>query len=338
MAVLAEASDGLAPAYGADPWTGRAIDMLRRWFERDVMVFFVGTGSAANGLALASVGKPGGVVFSHVDAHIVRDEPGGIPFFLPGTMIDQVDGPGGRIDPHALAARLADYPAGDVHHGRPAAVSIANVNEIGQTYAVSEVAEIAAVAKSRGAAVHMDGARFANALAHTGASPADLTWRAGVDVLSLGFTKTGGWCAEALVYFDAGMREDVAYRHKQAGQLLSKNRFAAAQFVALLHEDLARTLAHKANGRADEIHQVLTSSNRAAPLFPPQSNEVFAYIEPQSIEALDRAKLITAPWSSRSSQLPPPPDPTWRMRRFVASYRSSEADIARLSRTLGVSN
>ncbi|MEM0907791.1 MAG: beta-eliminating lyase-related protein [Pseudomonadota bacterium] len=334
MAVLAEANDGEVPAYGNDPWTGRALDLLSEQFERDVAAFTVSTGSAANGLALASFHKPGGVVIGHVDAHFIRDEAGTPLLYSPGMAVDTVDGPRGMVTADALAQRLADYPAGGVHHGRPTTVSISNVNEIGQCYRASDVAEIAAVARRHGCALHMDGARFVNALAFTKASPADLTWRAGVNVLSLGLTKTGGWCAEVVIFFDPAMREDASYRHKQTGQLLSKNRFAAAQIVALLEDNHALTLATHANSMAEQLGDVLRVSNHATLALPVQSNEVFAYLSPEAAAAMKRAQINAYAWASRSEHLPDAPAADWALHRFVASFRTTDTQVTAVETAL----
>lgn len=336
MAALAEANEGVAPAYGNDAWTGRAHDILSDQFERDVAAFFVATGSAANSLALASVSRPGGVVFCHTDAHAAHDEAGAPLLFAPGTQIELVDGPDGRIDPKALAARLAGFAPGDVHRGRPAAVSITNVNELGQCYSTADVAEIAAIARKRGCAVHMDGARFVNALAHTGASPADLTWRAGVDIMSLGLTKAGAWCAEAVILFNPALREEFAYRHKQGAQLFSKNRFAAAQFVALLEDNHGRTLAAHANRMGQAVADAINASDDAQLLLAPQANEVFAFLSPAAAGRLREAKIaFAAPWHRRSAHATEPPAPDWTLSRFVASFRTTDAEVAALAQALG---
>jgi threonine aldolase len=334
MAALAEANAGDAPAYGGDGWTGRALELLAGWFERDVAAFFVSTGSAANSLALASFARPGGVVFCHADAHIARDEAGAPALFAPGQTLHHVDGPAGRIDPAALATALEAYPPGVVHHGRPTAVSLTNANEYGQCYRPADIAGIAALARSRGLAVHMDGARFANALAFTGASPAELTWRAGVDALSLGLTKTGGWCAEVLVFFDPAIGEDAAYRHKQAAQLLSKNRFAAAQVCALLEDDHVLDLAGHANAMARALCEAMEAADDAAPVFAPQSNEVFAWLAPSAVTRLAEAGFVVRQWPVHSAAIPAPPDDAWRMFRFVASFRTTEAEVDRFRAAL----
>jgi threonine aldolase len=199
---LTEAMADHAPGYGSDSWTAAAEAAIAAWFEHEVAVFFVATGSAANSLALAHASRPGGVAFCHADAHLAADEAGAPSFLGGGLVLERVPGPLGRIDPDGFREKLALYPEGVVHHGQPVALSITNVTEYGTCYAPAEVAALAGIAKARGMSVHMDGARFANALAHLGCSPADLTWRAGVDALSLGFTKAGCGCAEAVGFFD----------------------------------------------------------------------------------------------------------------------------------------
>ncbi len=334
MATLAEANDGQAPAYGNDVWTGRACDLLSRWFERDVAVVFVSTGTAANSLALALYSKPGGAVICHTDAHLARDEAGAPLLFAPGTQLDVVDGPNGRVTTEGVAKRLSQYTPGVVHYGRPAVVSITNVNEMGQCYALQDIAELAALAHGRDCALHMDGARFANALAHTGASPADLTWRAGVDVMSLGFTKTGGWAAEAVVLFDPAMREEALYRHKQAAQLFSKNRFAGAQFVALLEDNHVMDLAGHANAAAAKVAATLEASGAASLVLPTQSNEVFAFVSPDALARLDAAGIVCAPFGFRTAYLPDAPHDGWELRRFVASFRTDDGEIDALAKAL----
>ena len=335
MGVLAEANRGIAPAYGNDEWTERARGLLNEVFEREVAAYFVSTGSAANAIALASFAGPGAVTLCHIDAHIARDEAGAPGLFAPGMVLDPLDGEAGRLTPEGVSDALAEYPQGVVHHGRPTAISLTNVNELGQCYGAPQIAEIAEIARSRGLAVHVDGARFMNALAHTGRSAADLTWRAGVDVLSLGLTKTGGWCAEAVVYFDPARANEAAYRHKQAAQLLSKNRFAAAQFVALLGDGHALALAEHANRMAGSLAEVLDASPEAALLHQPQSNEVFAFLAPTACEGLAAAGITAYPWAARSKHMPAVPHANWVLSRFVVSYRVEESDVAHVAAALG---
>lgn len=335
MAVLAEANEGLAPAYGHDHWTGRAHDILSDQFETDVAAFFVATGTAANSLSLAQFARPGGVAICHPDAHVGGDEAGAPHLFSPGLQISPVDGPAGRISPKALSARFAAF-TGNVHHGRPVAVSIANINELGQCYSTADIAEIAALARRHDCALHMDGARFVNALAHTGASPADLTWRAGVDVLSLGLTKCGAWCAEAVILFNTKLREDFSFRQMQGAQLFSKSRFVAAQFVAMLEDNHALGLAAHANTMGARIAAVLRDTPHSALLLEPQANEVFAFLSPDAATRLREADIAFAPWQLRSAHAAAAPHEGWILARFIASFRTTEAEIDALASAIGV--
>ncbi|WP_108659838.1 threonine aldolase family protein [Acuticoccus kandeliae] len=334
MEALAAANNGLAPSYGADVTTAKATEALAAYFEKEIAVFFVSTGSAANSLAVASYSRPGGVVFCHVDAHLARDEAGAPGLAAPGLMLDLLDGPRGQIAPEALRARLAAYQEGNVHHGQPALVSLTNANEIGQCYTPREVATLAEIAKERGVPVHMDGARFSNALAFLGVSPAELTWRSGVDVISLGFTKAGAWCAEAVVFFEPLMKRDVAYRHKQLGQLFSKNRFVAAQVGAMVKDEHALTLSRHANRMARAVADALSESGKGQILYPPQANEVFAYLSPELAARLADLGIKAGQWESLSRTMPGPRSPDWSLYRFVASFRTSDGDIAALKQAL----
>ena len=207
-------------------------------FEREVAVFFVATGSAANALALASVNKPGGVIFCHSDSHIMVDECGGVEFLTGGARLAGVEGHAGRLDPQRVAAAIARFEPGFVHSGQPMAVSITQMSEAGTVYGIDQIRAISAIARERGLPLHMDGARFANALSHLVVSPAEMTWKAGVDVLSFGGTKNGCIGAEALVIFDPAKAAEAPYLRKRAGQLFSKSRFIAAQFDAYFRDGL----------------------------------------------------------------------------------------------------
>lgn len=327
MALLAEANAGPAPAYGADAWTRRADAAVAEFFEHEVATFCVATGSAANSLALAALLKPGGVVFCHVDAHIARDEAGAPVLFAPGTVLHLVDGPAGRIGIDDLAAALASYRPGNVHQGRPGVLSLTNINEIGQPYTPDETADLAAQAKARAMAVHLDGARLMNAVA-CGLAPADLTWRAGVDAVSLGLTKTGGWCAEVVVFFDPARAEDARYRHKQGAMMFSKNRFAAAQVVALLTDGHALDLARHANAMAARLADALAAAG-AVLLYPAGSNEVFAWLTAAAADRLAPAGITAYPWHAYSGRHPAPPTPEHGLHRFVASFRTTADEVER---------
>ena len=246
-----------AAAYGnayGDSAIDRAVDArFNEIFEREVAVFLVGTGSAANGLALASVGRPGGVVFCHRDSHILEDECGGVEFLAVARLLG-VDGRAGKLEPDGLSAALARFP-GFVHSGQRMAISITQQTEAGTVYSPRKFARSPSLARQHALPLHMDGARFANALAHLGVSPAEMTWKAGVDILSFGGTKNGCIGAEALVFFDPEKAREAPYLRKRAGQLFSKSRFIAAQFDAYFRDGLWLELARHANAMADRLRQ-----------------------------------------------------------------------------------
>ena len=239
-------------------------------FEREVTALWVSTGTAANALALASLCPPHGAVICHREAHIQIDECGAPEFYTHGAKLLLGEGEGAKLSPETVRA-IAQGIRKDVHQAQPHVVSITNATEYGLTYRAAEVAAIGAVAGELGLHLHMDGARFANAVASTSASPADLTWRAGVDALSFGFVKNGGMSAEALILFDPDLAEASRYRRKRGGHLLSKGRFLAAQLLAMLEDDLWLANARAANGGA----QALAAAATGRLVHPVEANEVF---------------------------------------------------------------
>jgi threonine aldolase len=257
-------------AYDGDAWSRRLDGAFSELFETEVRSFWVTTGTAANCLALAAMCRPYRSIICHRDAHIEVDEAGAPGFFTGGAKLLLVDGPGAKIAPQAVAD-ACDSVRKDVHQVQPAALSITNATEYGLVYRAPEVAALGQVARERGLAFHMDGARLANALASTGETPADVTWRAGVDALTFGFVKNGGLNAEALVLFRTEVADEIAVRRKRAGHLLSKGRALAAQILALLENDLWLDNARAANSAAQALAQ-------AAPqrlVHPVEANELF---------------------------------------------------------------
>ena len=230
MAALAAANDGFVLGYGNDDFTQRVEDRIGEIFERPVSIFLVPTGTAANALALAHLTPPWGAVFAHAEAHIITDECGAPEFFGGGIKLIGLAGAGCKIPPETFAAELSQYAGHAPHQVVPAALSFAQATEAGTIYRVSEIANLAELAHARGMKVHMDGARFANALTRLNASPAEATWKAGVDALSFGATKGGALAAEAVVFFDPAVAGHMGERRKRAGHLLSKHRFMSAQF------------------------------------------------------------------------------------------------------------
>jgi threonine aldolase len=264
------ASNRLDTAYDGDEWSQRLDSAFSELFETDVRALWVSTGTAANCLALAALCQPYRGIICHRDAHIEVDEAGAPGFFTGGAKLMLLDGEGAKLTVGAVSD-ACDLIRNDVHQVQPSTISITNATEYGLVYRASEVAALGAVANARGLALHMDGARFANALATTGESPADVTWRAGVDAMSFGFVKNGGLNAEALILFRTELFDEVAVRRKRAGHLSSKGRMLAAQILALLEDALWLDNAKASNAAAQSVA-------RAAPqrlVYPVEANEIF---------------------------------------------------------------
>ncbi|MGD9477351.1 threonine aldolase family protein [Shinella sp. G-2] len=323
---LVEAAGGFASAYGTSDLDKRVEKIFSEIFEREVAVFFVGTGTAANSLALASFNRPGGQVFCHREAHVNMDECNAPEFFATGSKLVPIDGSAGKMTPDALAAAIGRFPPDFVHGGQPMAVTITQATEAGTAYTLDEIAALSDVTKKAGLPLHMDGARFANALVHLDATPADMTWRRGVDILSFGGTKNGCWCAEALVLFDPAKARQMHYLRKRSAQLFSKSRFIAAQFDAYFRDGLWLNLARHSNAMANRLAQGFAASGKARLAWPTGSNELFAILRNDAAAAL-RAKGATFyDWH-------PGPDLKAGMRedetliRLVTSFATREADV-----------
>ena len=282
---VAGAAAGQMLPYGNDPYTERARRRLGEIFERDVDVFPVSTGSAANGLSLAALTPPWGSVLSHPESHINTDECGAPEFFTNGAKLVGVPGPDSKIDPAALATAVRRR-AGDVHSVQPSVVSISQATESGSVYTLEEIRRLSGIAKDAGLRVHMDGARFANALDQLGATAAEMTWKAGVDVLSFGATKNGAMTADAVVSFDPALAGELAFRAKRAGQLTSKMRFQTAQLDAYLTDGLWLRNARQANEMAARLGDGLKSIAGAGLLATPQANIVFCRLPQDVTEGL----------------------------------------------------
>jgi threonine aldolase len=286
-------------------------------FEREVTALWVSTGTAANALALASLCPPHGAVICHREAHIQIDECGAPEFYTHGAKLLLGEGEGAKLSPETVRA-IARGIRKDVHQAQPHIVSITNATEYGLTYRAAEVAAIGAVAGELGLHLHMDGARFANAVASTSASPADLTWRAGVDALSFGFVKNGGMSAEALILFDPDLAEASRYRRKRGGHLLSKGRFLAAQLLAMLEDDLWLANARAANGGA----QALAAAAAGRLVHPVEANEVFVRMTTAEAAALRVQGFDFYDWGPSEV-------------RLVTSWNQPEAEVAALAAAIG---
>ncbi len=321
---IVRANEGFAPGYGADAWTGEVERRLSEIFEREVAAFLVPTGTAANALALAHVVPPWGVVLCHAESHIATDECGAPEFFGAGLKLVGLSGAGGKIAPDVLQAALKGYGGHSPHQMIASALSITQASEAGTVYRLDEIAALCDVAHERALAVHMDGARFANALVRLQVTPARMTWRAGIDVLSLGATKLGALAAEAVVFFDAERAAFFAERRKRAGHLLSKHRFLAAQFAAALAEDRWLALARHANAMADRLAQKLAAIG-LAPVWPVEANLVFVAL-PRALDARLRAAGATYyVRPSASVEL----DVDHVLARLVTSFATREDEIDR---------
>ncbi|PJR13040.1 threonine aldolase family protein [Sinorhizobium meliloti] len=274
---------GFVPAYGTSDLDRAVERKFCEVFEKEVAVFFVATGTAANSLALSSVQRSGGVVFCHTEAHVAKDECGA-PDFFSGMRMVPVGGLESRMEIGALKAAVSVFPEDAVQHGRAAAITITQATELGTTYSLSEIEEICDVAHQRRIPVHMDGARFANALVALETTPAEMTWRRGIDMLSFGATKNGCWCAEAIIFFNPEAAADLPFLRKRAGQLFSKSRFIAAQLDAYLDDDLWMRLARHANRMADRLRSELTTVG-ARVAWPTSTNEVFAFLPKTKVES-----------------------------------------------------
>ncbi len=307
-----------AMPYGNDDLTHTVERKIGEVFERECAVFLVGTGTAANALALSTLAPPWGVIYCHPGAHIMTDECAAPEFYTGGAKLEAIDGPHGKVDIETLAAAIGRAGAGVVHHAQPAAVSLTQATEAGTVYTNDETAAIAELAHRHGLALHVDGARFANALVRLGCAPADATWRAGVDALSFGATKNGALAAEAVVFFDPAKAAQFGFRRKRAGQLWSKMRFLAAQFDGYLKDELWLANARHANRMAAELAQGLARIPGASIEHPVEANEVFVTLPENVIRGLEADGFRFYRWQGDDQP----------MLRLVTGYNTDPAHVA----------
>ncbi len=319
-AALAAANTGTETSYGDDTASGGLEARFADIFEHEVAVFPVLTGTAANALALSVMTPPFGSVYCHADAHIRVDECGAPEFYAGGARLVALDGADGKIACADLAAALGAAGAGDVHRVQPSALSLTQLTECGTAYRVDEIASLAEVARDYGLRVHMDGARFTNALVGLGCTPAETTWRAGVDILSFGATKNGAWAAEAIVVFASELAAEMAYRRKRAGHLLSKMRFVSAQLEAYLTDELWLRNAAHANAMAQRLARGLGAVPGAELAHPVDGNQIFVRLPGPAIEALIADGFLFHRWPESVA------DAT--VIRLVTAFGTGEADIA----------
>lgn len=286
MAALVEANRGHARAYGRDPWTEAAAKAVCRVFDADAEVFFVLTGTAANALAIASICRSTDAVVCHANSHINVDECAAPEFFSGGAKLLTAAPPLAKLSPADVVA-LSRAPQ-DEHSARPRALAVTQATELGTVYTRDELVALCDVAHDRGMKVHLDGARFANAVASLACAPAELAQRAGVDVLALGGTKNGMPLGEALVFFDRALADEFARRRMQAGQLASKMRFLAAPWIAMLEGGAWLRHAAHANAMASRLYDAIRDLPGVVPIAPVQANGVFVHLPRRAIDALHR--------------------------------------------------
>ena len=319
-----------APAYGADEYTARAQLLLSEVFETKVVAFLVATGTAANALALSALVDPWDAVFCHEEAHIHDDECGAPELFTAGAKLVGIAGEGGKIAPEGLRETLERFPRGLVKSAQPGALSLSQATEAGTIYGVSEVSELSSIAHRNGISVHMDGARFANALISAKATPADMTWRAGVDILTLGATKNGALACEAVVFFDSARAANFAFQRKRGGQTLSKGRFLGAQMEAYLTDGLWLRLAEQANASARRLARGLAGTPGVRLAWPAEANEVFVVAPKAMVERWRAAGAVFHDWSTRSLAPERAPRKGETLVRLVASFETESREIDRL--------
>ena len=327
LAALVEANAGTAMPYGADPWTAGAEAALCELFERDCAVFLLPTGTAANALALAHLSPPWGAIFCHEDAHVMDDECGAPEFYSGGAKLIGLPGQRGRISSDTLKQALARYPRGLVKQVQPSALTLTQATEAGTLYSLDQIEDLSGLAHAAGLGVHMDGARFANALVTLGCTPAQMTWRAGIDVLSFGASKNGTLFCEAVIFFDKARAADFAFRRKRAGHTMSKGRYLGAQMLAYLKDDHWLALAAHANRMAATLTMRLTQVSGVRLPWACEANEIFPVIPRRAEPLLRAAGARFYDWGGRGLE----PGESLRddemQLRLVTSFHTSEAEI-----------
>lgn len=297
MAALIRANAGHAPSYGADTDMARVRDALREMFEAPgAAVYLVATGTAANALALAVCCPPWAAIYCHRTAHIAVDECGAPEFYTGGARLALIDGPDGKIAADALAAAVAATGHGNPHQIQRGMVSLTSITESGTIYTLDDLHAVSAIARANGLPVHMDGARFANALVTLGCTPAEMTWKAGVDVLSFGATKNGCLGVEAVIFFDPAHAWEFELRRKRAGHLVSKHRYLSAQMAAYLDDGLWLRLARAANDAAARLAAGIAALPQAGLLHPVAGNMIFARFPQPVHDRLRAAGAVYYDW------------------------------------------
>jgi len=326
IAAISRANQGAAMPYGADPIMDSVRKKIRELFEApEAAVYLVATGTAANALALASLVQPWQTIFCHRVAHIEEDECGAPEFYTGGSKLTLLDGENGKIDPEGLSNTIAYTGRAGVHNVQKGALSLTNATEAGTVYTVEEVTTLCNIAKKHDLPCHMDGARFANALVRLGCTPAELTWKAGIDVLCFGGTKNGLLGVEAVIWFNPKPVWEFELRRKRGGHLFSKHRFLSAQMDSYLTDDLWAELARKANRAADRVAKGILQLPGASLLHPVEANAIFARWPRKGHVKAQEAGAKYYHWPFDQPLVGPPDDSI--SARLVCNWATTDAEI-----------
>jgi threonine aldolase len=329
LQAIIQANSGSMAAYGNDEISKRVKARFNAIFEREVSVFFATTGTAANALALSSAVPPYGLCVCHKEAHVIDDECGAPEFFMHGAKLVGLPGVGAKLGADDVASYLGSLPKA-LKQMPPKALSISQVTECGTVYGLDEIAALGGVCRAHGLSFHMDGARFVNALVSLGCTPAEMTWKSGVDILSFGATKNGGLMAEAIVVFRPDLAEALDYRSKRAGQIVSKGRLISAQFEGYFADDHWYANARHANRMAKLLSDGLLQLPGVRLAWPTQANEVFPII-PQNLDrALKAAGILYHAWTDASLPAGERVGDDEALIRLVTSFATKEEDVRRL--------
>jgi len=330
MAAIAAANDGSAAPYGTDAWTSRVERLFADLFEHEVAVFLVTSGTAANSLALACLTRPWGAVLTHQESHVADDECGAPEFFTDGAKLIGLPGIGNKIQPDRVTRTLTRMREGAMHQVQPQALAITQATECGLVYTPAEVRALKDAVTPRGLKMHMDGARFANAVVALGCSPADISWKAGVDVLSFGGTKNGAWAAEAVVFFDQALAAEMKWRRKRAGHTLSKGRLIGAQFEGLLAGGHWLALARHSNAMAALLADAVARNGAVRLAWPCEANTAFLILDTAAQARLQAAGIGFISWSDTALAEENALKPGEVIGRFVMSFATRKEDVERL--------
>jgi threonine aldolase len=326
LQAIIDANNGTQYSYGADEYTLQLQKQMSEVFEKDVIVYLTSTGTAANSLALSSLVEPYEAIYCINESHINTDECGAPELYTGGARLVIVDSDvNGKINPESLNEKILHSLSLRPHGQKPGCISVTQATECGTVYTSKELTEIHNIAKKYNVPMHMDGARFANSLVSLNCTPAAITWKAGIDVLSFGATKNGAMCAEAIVFFNHEYAKNFDYLHKRAGQLISKSRFFSCQFLAYLKQDLWLENAKKSNSMTQQLAKIFNKHNIEI-MYPAESNELFVILTDKCAEHLKEHNCGFYDWSTSKVRT--------GLYRFVASCFTSNDDIIALDACL----